>query len=320
MSVTATEVAAPQPRLTPEERRELVQQHAASSYRRRVLASRAYMAGIAVMLVGAFIPLVGILWTVFGRAAPYLNWHFLTTTEHTPSGIFPPESLDVGGISNLITGTILSVGIAVVIAVPIGILVGTALYEGRGRLLRALRIVLEMFVGMPSLLFAVFITLTLFKTIGLCVLAGSLALAFVMLPLVAVSTDDALRSVPDLLTEAGLALGARRSRVMRRVVLPSARPRILTGCLLALSRAVGETAPVVFLIGSSPTSGPNATINWNPLAQGSSLTSGMFNNFQNGDPALVHEVWGIAAVLIVGVLVINLGSRIIVARANKGQN
>jgi phosphate transport system permease protein len=309
--MTGTDVLEAPPRLSSEERRVLVHESAARTFRRRVVGYRIYMGALCVALLGAFIPLGGILWTVIGRGLPYMSLKFFTSSETFPS-VFHRNA--IGGISAAIQGTVECVGLAAAMALPIGVLVAMALYEGRGRILRALRIALEVFVGMPSLLFGVFITLTVVRLMHqqLTIFAGSLALAFLMVPLIAVSCEDALRAVPDHLTEAGLALGARRSKIMGRVVLPVARPRILTGMLLSLSRAVGETAPVLFVIGTA------LSPDWNPHSEGTTLTTAMYNLQGDTYPSQHNEVWGIALVLIAGVLVINITSRVIVARANRG--
>jgi phosphate transport system permease protein len=199
-------------------------------------------------------------------------------------------------------------------AVPLGIVTAVALYEVRARAMRWLRLVLEVMVGMPSILFGIFVFLAVVQQMGhqLTLLAGSIALAILMIPLVAVSCEDALRNVPVALVEAAFALGARPSKIMARVVFPAARTRILTGVLLALSRAVGETAPVAFVIGTA------LTTNWNPASEASTLPTAIFNTFGSYLKSQANEVWGIALVLMVSVLAINVVSRVIVARADRG--
>lgn len=311
-----TTAAAPVPgaTMTPAERRALVQSTAARTYGRRRATSVAFLAALALALAVAFVPLVGVLWTVIGRGISYISWRFLTTPPQFPD-VFHPNN--IGGISNGITATVECTGIAIAIAFPLGLLAAIAMYESKLFITRWLRTALEVMIGMPSILFGLFALLAVVGHMNnqLTMLAGSVALAMVMLPLIAVASEDALRSVPPHLSEAALALGAKRSRTMYRVVLPYARPRVLTGTLLALSRAVGETAPIVFVMGTA------LATNWNPLSEASTLTGLMWYNFSGGGPpAERDENWGIALVLIVGVFLFNLASRVIVAFANKGQN
>jgi phosphate transport system permease protein len=306
----------PQPgptHLTPEERRAFVQASAARSHGRKVMASHAFMTAVGVALVAAFIPLCGIIYIVVKNARPYMSWSFLTTGQQFPD-VFHPDR--IGGISNAIAGTVECVGLALAAAIPLGILAAIALYEATNRIVRTLRIVLEVMVGMPSILFGLFVLFAVVRAMGqqFSLFAGSVALTVLMVPLIAVSCEDALRSVPASLPEAALALGARRSKVMGRVVLPYARPRILTGLLLSLSRAVGETAPVVFVIGTA------LATNWNPFAEATTLPSLIWTSQQADYPAQNNEVWGIALLLMASVLIINIASRVIVARTNRGQN
>ena len=198
----------------------------------------------------AFIPLFSILYSVVRNGVNYITWQFLAT----PPDLLGPDfhhQHRIGGISNAIEGTALVFGVALLMAVPVSILVGIALYESRGKVMGALRVLLEVMIGMPSILFGIFIYVFVVARMHyqLTGMAGSLALMVLMVPLMAISCEQALRATPQVLTEAGLALGAKRSQVMRKVVLPYSRPRILTGLMLAASRAIGETAPVVLVIG-----------------------------------------------------------------------
>jgi phosphate transport system permease protein len=305
-------VALDPPGTSEDDRRALVQASARRFYRRKMLYSKAFLTLTVVALGVACIPLASIVWNILRRGIPQLSWAFLTTPQQLPT-LFHQNEL--GGISNAITGTIITFGIGLLIAIPFSIVTGIALYESRGRFMASFRTLLEVMVGMPSILFGVFIyayvvTKMHYQLTGW---AGALALAVLMIPLMSVSCEVALRSVPTVLVEAALALGAKRASVMRRVVLPYALPRIWTGVMLALSRAVGETAPVLFVIGTS------LIPNWNPGSQQTTMTTLMYNDVASPYASQQNQTWGIALVLIFLVFIFNIGSRIIVARSTKGR-
>jgi phosphate transport system permease protein len=293
-------------------RRELVQRAASRSYRAKVRNSRIFLSALLGCLLFAFIPLGDIIYNVLRRGLPYISWSFLTGDQKLASNTHQSA---FGGIGNGITGTFEIFGFALAIAIPLGICVGIALYESRGRAMGAFRIILEVMVGMPSILFGVFIFSFVVRRMSYqpTQIAGSLALAVLMIPLISVSCELALRSVPDIYVEAALALGAKRSTTMRRVILPHALPRVWTGIMLSGARAVGETAPILFVIGT------NFGHDWNPLSEASALPTMMYNNLGSYYQPVINEDWGIALVLITAVLVLNLISRFIVARASKGR-
>jgi phosphate transport system permease protein len=299
-----------------EERRAFVQQVAKDRFRRRVWMSRVFLFFVSVALIIAFIPLFSIVQNVIGHGWHFVSWKFLTTPEQQPD-IFHQSA--IGGISNAITGTLLIDGIATLIAIPMAILLSIALYESKNRLMHLLRVYVEVMVGLPSILFGIFIyamVVTPFlASSGLyyTALAGVLSLAVLMIPLMTVACEAALRAVPGTYSEAALALGARNSRVMMRVLLPYALPRMLTGIMLSLSRAVGETAPILFIIGTS------LVTNWSIWSPQTTLPTAIFHNLDSDNPYLHNACWGIALILIVAVFVLNLTSRVIVARAAKGR-
>jgi phosphate transport system permease protein len=268
---------------------------------------------LVASLVVALIPLASLLLNIIGHGWHYLTWDFLTTPQNPNLTIL--DHSNIGGISNAITASILIDGMALVIAVPFSIVLAIALFESKGRLLHLLRTYVEVMVGLPSLLFGLFIYnffVVRFDHLY-SALAGTLALSIMMMPVITVNCEAALRSVPSTLIEAGLALGARPSQVMRRVILPVARPRILTGVLLSLSRAVGETAPLLFVIGAS------FVTDWNPLSQATPLPLLTFNYLGSQWDSQRNAVWGVALVLVIAVFTLNIISRIIVARYDKGR-
>ncbi len=301
--------------LTPDARRQLVHDSARRTFTRRVWMSRLFLGALAGALVIAFIPLFSILWSVIGNGAHAISWAFLTT----PQKINPTNPNDIGGIANAITGSVLLDGLAFVLALPIAMILAIALHELHARSMRWLRYQFEIMVGHPSILYSIVVYAVIVTPIlrhfgyQFSGVAGIVSLAALMVPLMTVTMHDAILDVPLTLKEAALALGARRSRVMWRVILPYARPRMLTGVLLSFSRAVGETAPIVFVIGTQ------LMTNWNPLSQQTTLPTLTYNYLGSGIPAEQAACWGIALVLIATVLALNLTSRFAVARMGKGR-
>lgn len=189
--------------------------------------------GIALLIVVYFL---------VARGWRAINWTFLTQP--------PMDSMTKGGILPCIVGTLcLSLG-AILVALPIGIASAVYLneYARPGRLLRAIRIGINNLAGVPSVVFGLFglAFFVVWLKMGVSILAGSLTLGVLTLPVIIGSSEEALRSVPDTYREASLGLGATKWQTIYRVVLPAALPGILTGAILGISRAAGETAPIMF--------------------------------------------------------------------------
>jgi phosphate transport system permease protein len=270
-----------------------------------MLARLALLAGLLVALV----PLVLVLLFVVVRGAGALNLHFFTSD---PTGAFFG---DQGGIRSAILGTIEIVALASAIAVPVGITLAVYLNEvGRqAKLAVAVRYFIDVLTGVPSIVFGLFIYIVfvLGNVLGgFAAWKGSIALALLMLPVVTRASEVSLAMVPDSLREAALALGAPRWRMITRVVLPTAIPGLLTGALLAIARASGETAPLLFtVLGAQAT-----TFSLN--AQMNSLPLQIFNDVRQPNPELVTRAWGAALTLIVMILFINVAARLAARRSS----
>ena len=251
----------------------------------------------------ALIPLVLVLYYLVQKGIGAWSFDFFTKD---PTGSFLG---DPGGIKSAIIGTVIIVGLASVIAVPIGVAVALYLVEfGKaGRLASAVRYFVDVMTGVPSIVFGLFVYITLIITGGFGGFAawkGSLALALLMLPVVTRSAEVVLLLVPNSLREAALALGAPRWKVILRVVLPAALPGIITGSLLAVARAAGETAPLLFTV---------AIVNGTSLNLGermSSLPAFIFQNVGQAQDRLVQRAWGAALTLVVLILMLNLVARL----------
>ena len=276
---------------------------------RRRRADRMARSVTFVATIAALVPLVLILYYLLSKGIGALSWEFFTTD---PTGRFLG---DPGGIRSAIVGTIVIVAIASVIAVPIGI--GVALwlveYGGQSRFANLVRYVVDVMSGVPSIVFGLFIYTTLVLAGGgaggFSGMKGSIALALLMLPVVTRSAEVALNLVPDSLREAALALGAPRWRVIVRIVLPTAASGLLTGVLLAIARAAGETAPLLF------TAFGVKAMTWNPGQQMNALPLQIFADVSQAQDRLVTRAWGAALTLVAMVLALNLLARQIQRRS-----
>ncbi|MDQ1375808.1 MAG: phosphate transport system permease protein [Actinomycetota bacterium] len=256
----------------------------------------------------ALVPLVLILWYLLKKGLGTFNVNFFTTD---PNGNFLG---DPGGIKSAILGTAEMVGLATAMAVPVG--VGVALYlteYGRANFFgKAVRYFVDVMTGVPSIVFGLFIYITLILTGvggGFAGWKGSVALALLMLPVVTRSAEVVLLLVPDSLREAALALGAPRWRVVARIVLPTALPGLVTGVLLAIARAAGETAPLLF----------TATLvqgtTWDLSQRMNSLPAQIFSDIGTPQDRLVARAWGAALALVLMILVLTLVARLVSRRS-----
>jgi phosphate transport system permease protein len=255
----------------------------------------------------ALIPLVLVIYYLLERGLGAISWHFFASD---PTGAFIG---DPGGIKSAILGTIEIVGLATLIAVPIGI--GVALYlveYGRaGRFASLVRYFVDVMTGVPSIVFGLFVYITLVIGFGQGYAAwkGSVALALLMLPVVTRSSEVVLQLVPDSLREAALALGAPRWRIVARVVLPTAAPGLVTGSLLAVARAAGETAPLLF------TSAIVFGTTYSLSGRMNSMPIQIFNDVGQASNVLVERAWGAALTLVALVLLLTLVARLVARRS-----
>jgi phosphate transport system permease protein len=289
------------------ERRALVQATARRTLGRRTLTSRLMLGLCGLAMALAIAPLVWVLVELIKRGLQWWSVTFFTQPPAIPS-IFHPNN--IGGIANAIVGSLVIDAFAVAIAVPLGVIAGLLLSESDNFFVNSLRSTAEVMTGLPSILLGVFAYefIVIKLHVGFSGIAGSVALAVLMIPVIMKASETALRTVPGHLKEAGLALGCRQSVVSRRIIVPSALPGLITAVLLATARAVGETAPLLWVIGSS------MAITWNPLKPMAALPLSIYQPFLNTPyPAQRDQAWGTALFLVVVVLVLNLGSRLVAA-------
>ncbi|MBE3551856.1 MAG: phosphate ABC transporter permease PstA [Kyrpidia tusciae] len=253
----------------------------------------------ALMVILAVIPLFHVLFYVLRQGLPGLSWTFFTN-------IPAPTGVPGGGMGNAILGSLILVAIASLVSVPLGIGAGIFLSEwGRGRLGDLVRWVADILSGAPSIVVGIFIySIVVVPMQGFSALSGGLALAVLMMPTVARSTEQMLRMVPMALREGSLALGANWAQTVWRVVMPAARKGILTGVMLAVARVMGETAPLIvtaFGSGFWPSS------IFKPIA---AVPLQVFVYAISPYPDWQQQAWTGALTLVLIVLVINIVARV----------
>ena len=216
-----------------------------------------------------------------------------------------------GGMGPAIVGTLLITAGAALMAVPLGILGAIYLHEygGSGRFASLIRTMADVMTGVPSIVMGLFVYSTWSLAFGLNGFGGSLALACLMLPIVIRSTEEMLKLVPDELRQGSYALGNRKWRTIVTVVLPSAFGGIVSGVMLAIARAAGETAPLIFTIGAARKL--NIDLMNGPM---NALSVQIFQNAQKSFPASIDRAWGAALTLIAIVFLFTILARVVSAR------
>jgi phosphate transport system permease protein len=255
----------------------------------------------------ALIPLVYILAGVVVKGAPALSWEFLT--NRTVGTGEPGE-----GIGNAIVGTLLLVFYASMIGLPVGILTGIYVSEyGNNKFGTAVRFFNDVLANFPSIVVGLlaYALVVAYLNVGFSLIAGSVALSIIMIPIVANTTEEALRMVPNSLREGALALGVARWRTVLKVMLVSGRAGIVTGALLAIARIAGETAPLLL------TAFYSSYWSFSPTEPIASLPLTIFRNYNSPSEVLLQQAWGAALVLIIIVLTLNIGVRLFMRQKTK---
>ncbi|MCY4491273.1 MAG: phosphate ABC transporter permease PstA [Thaumarchaeota archaeon] len=289
--------------MTPSSKRQEYRNLFKQNVQRRLLVDKIMRLIVIACVITAIIPLGSILAEVFRNGAAAISIEFLT---QTPGAIGSGD----GGIGPAIQGTLIIIGMASIIGVPIGVMSGIFLSEfGDNKLARSVRFFNDVFMEFPSIVLGIFAFLVIVLVLGhFSVWAGAFALSLIMFPIVARTTEESLKMVPVTYREAGMALGLKQWVVITRIVLVAAKSGLVTGVLLAVARIGGETAPLIMTI------------------LGSSI---FFKSFEAPMDALPLRIWrlsllpydsaqlqgwGAALVLIIIILAINLGVRYFVLR------
>ncbi len=277
---------------------------------RRRSTSTFSLAVIYALTVVALVPLALVLWYTVAKGLPsVIHPEFFFNVEKPPCEPTCP-AVPTSGVEHAIAGTGIIVGLASLMAIPVGVLGGVYLAEyGTGKLAGIVRLAADVLVGTPSIaigLFAyAFFVLPFHHFSGY---SGAIALAILMLPIVVRTTEGAVLLIPGGLRESGLALGLARWRVSLQLVLPAAAPGVITGGLLAVARASGETAPLLF------TAFGAHVLQLDPGAPIQALPLTVYKYALLPYKSLQNQAWGAALVLVVMVLAINLLSRWVLRR------
>jgi phosphate transport system permease protein len=286
-------------------RRAQVRLASSATLRRRNIIGDLGRLACALALVVALVPLVALIGYTISRGAKGLSAGLFTQLP-------VPVGVPGGGVSNALIGTLVIVGLAAAMAVPTGLAVSLFLVERTGELAAGIRFVADVMSGIPSIAIGVFAYALIVVPSGhYSGLAGSFALAVLMLPIMVRTDEVALRTVPDDLWDAGLALGARPSRVVRSVVVRGALPGLVTGNMLAVARAVGETAPLLFTaLGSQ-------LLESNPLHPMEAMPLSILSNGTQFEPDLQTTAWATALVLLVFIFLLSIVARSIASHMTR---
>ncbi len=270
-----------------------------ASYTVRKLKDRLAFGLAALCVLIAIIPLGSILFEVVLNGAPALSIEFLTQTPG-------PIGQLGGGIANAIEGTLILIGLTCLIGVPLGVISGIYLSEyGDNKYGRTIRFFNDVLAEFPSIVVGIFVYILVVLTLGsFSVIAGAIALAIIMLPVVSRTTEESLKLVPNSIREAAMALGIRRWRTIVSVVLSTGRRGIITGIMLSVARIAGETAPLIMTILGSQWffAGFNQPMDALPLRVWRLALLPYDYAHQQG--------WGAALILILLILLLNVGVRV----------
>jgi phosphate transport system permease protein len=272
--------------------------------RRRHRSDRLMTAVLTVVMVAVIALLGWILIYVAIQGSQALNLDFLIQTP-------PGNPSDTGGgFANGIVGSFIIVGLATLAAVPIGIAAAIYLNQYAGRVAHGVRLITDVMLGIPTIVTGAFVYALYVVRFGFSGYAGALALGLVMVPLIMRATEEMLRLVPNDVREASFALGVSRSRTIISILTPAARAGIITGVMLAVARAMGETAPLLLT-----TLGNDLFMVTKPSQRMSTLSLQIFGGATGGYTAGQERAWAGALVLIAIVLLLTIGARLIARRS-----
>jgi phosphate transport system permease protein len=265
--------------------------------------------GIYVLAIGgsifSLVILTSLIVTLFANGLKAFSVSFLTQNNVY---ISPSTPLEYGGVGHAVLGTLLIVFISMLFAIPIGVATAVYVTEVRGRAVPYVRFFVQAMSGVPSVVAGLFIltVLILSGALGASAFAGGLAFAILMLPTVARTAEEVLRLVPEDLRTGALALGSTRARTVLQVVIPAAKTGIVTAIVLGVARVVGETAPLLLVIGVS-----DKTVLDPFNSPITALPTYIFDNVAQPYPDAVSRAWGAALVLIIVVAILFVTTRIL---------
>lgn len=284
---------------------------------------RSNSTAILLIQICAYVVALGvlaILSTIVVKGAPAINWTFLTAP--------PTDGMTKGGIGPMIQGTLLLMFGTLMVALPVGVLGGVFLaeYAGRGRWVQVTRSLITSLAGTPSIIYGLFglaVFVLWFKqlgwTQGSSLLAGCLTLGLMAAPIIILSTESAMRSVPNALIDGGLALGMTRWQVVAKIALPYAVPGIMTGIVVTVGRVAGEAPPILLTAGiyyTSQQQGLSKNTLFEPVMN---LSYHLAEGYRQGTTIPETIVWGTCLVLMITILCMTFGAIAIRSKARAKQ-
>jgi len=251
------------------------------------------------------LPLIVVLLYIIKQGVTQVNWHFLT---HVPTPVGEPG----GGIANALVGSLLMVGMASIVSIPVGILTGIYLSENpHTKLAYWSGLCVDVLQGVPSIVIGIVVYLWIVKPLGtFSAIAGSVALAIMMLPIVIRSTEQTLRLLPPSLKEAALSLGVPYHRVIIKVIVPCGFAGILSGIMLSVARIIGETAPLLF------TALGNSYLSYAVTKPMESLPHVIYTYATSPYDDWHNLAWGASFILLMFVLILNITTKLITRKWN----
>lgn len=270
--------------------------------------NRLAMGVMVAMVLSILLPLASLLYTLLSHGLKTVNWGFIVSLPLA----------EPAGVGNAILGSMLILAVASVFAIPCGLLVGMYLSQtNEGRVVHITRVLLDVMSGIPAIVVGIFmyaVVVTPMRRSSL--LAGGLALAMIMLPIFARTTEEALRSIPETVMEAGLGLGLPRRRVILRIILRGAVPTVFTGFFLALARVGGEAAPLLLTTGGSnywPSHSTEALATMKPVVEPvASLPVIIYEYAKSPFEQQVANAWGASLLLVILILSVRLSTNAII--------
>lgn len=275
-----------------------------NTYLFRVIKNRVFEVVIFMFAAMLIIPLFLIIFMIIQKGISVINWEFIFMERRLPGAT-------TGGIMKDIIGSFMLIGMAILFSVPVGVSSGIYLAENKkSKLSFVIQWGIDILQGVPSIVIGLLVSIWLIKTriIGKSALAGSIALAIMMLPVVIKSTEETIKMIPDIYKEASIALGVPYYKTMLFVLLPSSLSGIITGVLLGVARIAGETAPLLF------TAFGNNFMNTNIFKPVNSLPQLIYSYSMDPSPCSHATAWGASFVLITIILIINLISKVVVKK------
>jgi len=268
------------------------------SLRGRIAKEYVMVAMIVLAFIIILIPLISMLYTILINGIGSISWEFLTSLPK------PPGETG-GGIGNAIQGSLMVVGVASAISIPISVFAALHLSEYKGRFSSAVELITEVLSGTPSIVAGIFAYALIVSRTGFSAISGSIALSVLMIPTVTIASHESLRAVPDNIREAAIALGIPKWRVSISIVLRSATTGIGTGIILGVARVFGETAPLLF------TALGNLYWARGIMEPAAGLPLLIYNYATSPYKTWQEQAWGAALVLLMIVLLLNIAIRII---------